>query len=146
MRYTLISTSPTQTQKIAKLLAKELKGNELICLTGDLGGGKTTFVQGLAKGLGIKEKITSPSFVLIKRYQLKDRPFAKGRSFYHIDCYRLKNPREILDLGFEEILSQKNTTILIEWADKIKKILPKERLDIKFEYISKKKRKISFSN
>ena len=141
MHYSIVSSSPAQTKKIAKLLAKELKGNEVICLTGDLGGGKTTFVQGLALGLGIKEKITSPSFVLIRRYKTPAISY-----FYHIDCYRLKNPQEILDLGFEEILSRKNTIVVIEWADRIKKILPKKRLNIKFEYLGKNKRKISFSS
>lgn len=142
MHYSIISTSPAQTQKIAKLLAKELKGDEVICLTGDLGGGKTTFVQGLAKGLGIKEKITSPSFVLIKRYKIGTK--GKIKWFYHIDCYRLSNSQEILDLGFEEILSQKGVVVAIEWADRIKSILPKNKLNVKFEYISKNERKISF--
>lgn len=123
-------------------MAQKLRGKVVISLVGNLGGGKTTFVQGLAKGLGIKEKITSPSFVLIKKYKIPKR----SKILYHIDCYRLKTPKEILDLGFEEILSQKNALIVIEWADKIKRILPKKRLEIKFKYIDKNKREISFSN
>lgn len=142
MLYSIISNSPLQTKKIAKTLAQELQGNEVICLVGDLGGGKTTFVQGLALGLGIKEKITSPSFVLIKKYQIAK----KHRLLFHIDCYRLKRPQDILDLGFEEIISQKNALVVIEWADKIKKILPKKRLEIKFVYAGKNKRKIIFSS
>jgi tRNA threonylcarbamoyladenosine biosynthesis protein TsaE len=142
MHYSIVSSSPNQTRKIAKLLAKELKGEEVICLIGDLGGGKTTFAQGLALGLGIKEKITSPSFVLIKKYKIPK----KSKILYHIDCYRLRTTQDILDLGFEEIISQKNAFVVVEWADKIKKILPKKRLEIKFTYAGKNKRKISFLN
>ena len=145
MHYSVISTSANQTKKIARLLAKDLKSGQTICLTGNLGSGKATFVQGLAQGLGIKEKITSPSFVLIKQYKIKSQK-SKIKSLIHIDCYRLNSSQEILDLGFEEILSQKKAIIIIEWADKIKKTLPLKRLNIKFEYLSKNKRRIIFSN
>ena len=135
----LTSHSPKETQKIASKLAKRLKKREVLCLFGDLGGGKTTFIQGLAKGLGIKKRVTSPSFVLMRKYPVKGHLVT---SLYHIDCYRIKSYKEILDIGFNEILEDKNAVIAIEWADKIKEILPKERLDIKFEFVDETTRKI----
>jgi len=135
----LTSHSPKETQKIASKLAKRLKKGEVLCLFGDLGGGKTTFIQGLAKGLGIKKRVTSPSFVLMRKYPVKDYLLT---NLYHIDCYRIKSAKEILDIGFNEILEDKNAVIAIEWADKVKEILPKERLDIKFEFVDEATRKI----
>jgi len=134
-----LSDSPRKTKKLGEILAQSLKGGILICLFGDLGGGKTTFAQGFAKGLGVKDKITSPSFVLMKKYSLK-----KGLldSFYHFDCYRLKNPGEILALGWEEIIAEPKSVVLVEWAEKIKKYLPKERINIRFEFIDQSRRKI----
>lgn len=136
MMLEIISQSPAQTQKIAKLLAEEIlksswpnKKALIIGLQGDLGSGKTTFVQGLAKGLGIKEKITSPTFVILKKFQIKNY------NFYHIDCYRINSPEEIKDLGLQEIINQSKNIVVIEWAERIKKILPKNTLWIKFEYL-----------
>ena len=86
----IISKSTAQTQEIAQKLAKELTGQEIICFTGELGSGKTTFIQGLAKGLNIKDNITSPTFVIYKKYKAK-----KNLNFYHFDLYRTQNPQEI---------------------------------------------------
>lgn len=119
-----------ETRKVGELLAKELQGSEILCLQGDLGSGKTTFVQGLAKELGIKQWPTSPTFVLIKEYD----------KFYHIDCYRVQ-AKDLLKLGFKKILKSDKIKA-IEWADKIKSILPKKRIDIKFEFIDARTRKI----
>jgi len=139
----IITKSSIQTQELGEFLVKGLKGGGIVCLEGDLGGGKTTFVQGLARGLGISQRITSPTFVLMKRFAISDKRFT---SLYHIDCYRMKNPRELLELGFKEILEDKNALVVIEWADRIRGILPKERITIKFEVIDEKKRKITFEN
>lgn len=135
------TNSPSQTKKIGKILAKDLLKTKLkktvftLALEGDLGGGKTTFLQGFAKGLGIKEKILSPTFVILKKFRIKNRKF---QFFYHIDCYRLKKSKEILDLGFKEIISNPKNIIAIEWADKIKKVLPKNSIRLKFNFLSKK--------
>ena len=137
----LTSHSPKETRKIASNLAKRLKGGEVLCLFGDLGGGKTTFIQGLAKGLGVKKNVTSPSFVLMRKYPISDHLVT---SLYHIDCYRVKSYKEILDIGFNEILEDKNAIVAIEWADKIKEILPEKRLDIRFKFEDDKVRKIDF--
>ncbi len=96
-----------------------------------MGAGKTTFVRGFAKGLGIKEKIISPTFVLIKQHQI---PNSK-KLLYHIDLYRLENSNLIKNLGLEEILNNSNL-IIIEWAEKIEKLLPKDTVKI---HLNKKK-------
>ncbi len=133
----IISESKEETQEIAKNFAKDLKGGEVLCFYGDLGAGKTTFIQGLAKGLGIKQNITSPTFVLMKKYK------TKKLNLYHLDCYRLDSIDEARDLGIEEIWDNKKNIIAIEWADRINDILPKEKTDICFEHIDENKRKIT---
>ncbi|MCK5122550.1 MAG: tRNA (adenosine(37)-N6)-threonylcarbamoyltransferase complex ATPase subunit type 1 TsaE [Candidatus Pacebacteria bacterium] len=143
----IITKSSRETKMFAKkILKKLLKLNSskslVICLYGDLGGGKTTFTQGLAKELGIKETVNSPTFLIMKKY--KSSKNNKKYTLYHFDCYRISNQQEILDLGWEEIINSKNNIIVIEWPEKIEKILPKERLDLKFEFIDKNTRKISF--
>jgi len=144
----LFTKSAFQTRKLGKeiaekILKKELKRKPiLLFLEGELGSGKTAFVQGFAKGLGIREKILSPTFVLIKKYPLKNMPY---KSFYHIDCYRLKKLKDLLDLGFEEIISNSQNIVALEWADKLKITLRKHPIKIKFKFINKNKRKISIS-
>ena len=135
------SDSREQTQKIASDFAKQLKGGEVLCFYGSLGSGKTTFAQSIAKTLGVKENITSPTFVLMKKYKAKNKI-----EFYHMDAYRLSGPGEALDLGLEEIWADKNNIIAIEWADKISNILPEKKIDICFEPLGENKRKITIFN
>jgi len=145
MKLQYLTTNPSQTKKLGEILAKEIlrtkikKTAFIIGLEGDLGGGKTTFLQGFAKGLGIKEKILSPTFVILKRFKVQDGRF---KDFYHIDCYRIKKSKEILDLGFKEIISNPKNIVALEWADRIRKILPKNSIILKFEFIGQNKRKI----
>ncbi len=134
----IITKSAKETQRVGMFLAEEFIKNKpdknkavVVALEGDLGGGKTTFIQGFAKGLGIKDKITSPTFVIMKKYNF----------LYHIDCYRIKD-KDLLELDFNEIISNNCNFIVIEWAERVKKILPKNTLWLKFEYIDKNKRKI----
>ena len=149
-----IASSSVQTKKIARSLAplilkKQAQKHALIiALEGELGSGKTTFLQGFARGLGIKEKILSPTFIIYKKLQI---PNSKSQTnskfyFYHIDCYRIKKPKELLDLNFKELSSNPQNIIVIEWADKIKKIIPRNTLWLKFEFINEKTRKITFRN
>ena len=140
----ILANSACQTKKIGEKMAKEILKKPLektafvIGLLGDLGGGKTTFIQGFAKGLGIKQRITSPTFVIMRRYQTG----RSDRFFYHFDCYRIQKPKEILDLGFQEIISNPQNIVAIEWAERIEKIMPKNTLFLKFDFINAKKRKI----
>lgn len=119
-----------------------MKGGEIIGLIGDLGGGKTTFVKGLAKGLGIKEMVTSPTFVLMKEYPL---PRSFTLSLIHFDLYRLKKPEEIETIGLSDYLGKPEKICVIEWAEKIKdylKKLPTGVIWLKFEFVDKNKRRI----
>jgi len=147
MQKKYITNSSGQTKKLGEKLAKEIskfqskKSAFVIGLEGELGSGKTTFLQGFAKGLGIKEKILSPTFVLMKKFQIP-----KFRNFYHIDCYRIQKPKELLDLGFEEIISNPENIVVIEWADRMRKIIPKNTIWLKFEFVDEKKRKITINN
>ena len=132
-----LSKNLNETRELAKKLArrfvkKSSKRALVFGLQGELGAGKTTFIQSFAKGLGIKNKITSPSFILMKKY----------KNLYHIDCYRIKSYKDILGLDFQEIISNPKNIVIIEWAEKIRKILPKNSIWIKFKIISEKERLI----
>lgn len=118
------SNSQQETKKIAADFAKLTKAN-IFALTGELGAGKTIFVQGFAKELGIKEKIISPTFVLIRQHRI---PKCK-KVLYHIDLYRLDHAEDFKQLGLSEILSNQDSIVLIEWAEKLKE-LPKKSVKI----------------
>lgn len=136
----IITRNSGQTQELGKTLVNDLSGGEVISLIGDLGGGKTTFTQGLAAGLKIADKIVSPTFVILKKYQT-EHPEIKH--LYHLDLYRINDPQELLDLGFEEIIADLQNLTVVEWADKIPKLIPKKQnLQIKFKWLGKETRKI----
>ena len=109
-----------------KAMAANVQG--VIELVGDVGAGKTTFVRGLAEGLGIKESVTSPSFTISKSYACPD-----GRTLMHYDFYRLNEPGLMLD-ELEESLKNENNIIVIEWSDSIKELLPKKHIIINIKY------------
>ena len=104
---------------------------------GDLGSGKTTFVQGVAAGLGIPDFVTSPSFVIINEY--KTRP---GMSFFHVDLYRTDSILQIEDLGITDLFYQ-DAIVMIEWAEKAVEVLPKNCKKVRFEFISENERRIT---
>ncbi len=138
LRMIYSSESFKQTKNFAIEMAREIfntrfKKNQavILALKGNLGSGKTTFTQGFLRGLGIKKKITSPTFVIAKRYTLHATRY---KSVYHIDCYRIKKSQELLILGIKEIFDNSKNIVLIEWPERISKILPKERINLKFEY------------
>ncbi len=143
----IITKSHFQTKKLGEILAKEITRFKspravVLGLVGDLGGGKTTFLQGFAKGLGIKEKILSPSFILMRKFNIKHRT-SNFKHFYHFDCYRISKGKEILSLGFKRIIKNPKNIVAIEWADKAKKILPKNSIKINFKLVNKNTRKIT---
>lgn len=137
------SHSPEETKKLAKLLAaaalkyRSKKKAFTIGLQGELGSGKTTFIQGFASGLHIRNKITSPTFLLIRCYHLPNYLMTHYKNFYHIDVYRIKKTKELLTLGLEEIFKNPKSIVLIEWAEKIKKLLPKQMIWITFRHSRK---------
>lgn len=140
----IITKSAAQTQKLGQEIGRDLKPPAVVALYGELGSGKTTFIQGVARGLGIKKRIISPTFVFIRQYEISSRGsqlWGHG-NFYHIDLYRIEKLGDAKGLGLEEIFADPDGIVAIEWAEKIKEILPKKRMDILFEYISENERKV----
>ena len=116
------SNSPKQTEDIAAEFAKDLKGGDVICINGDLGVGKTAFVQGLAKALGVSEYVQSPTFTIVNTYN--------GRlTLNHFDVYRISDSEEMYEIGFEEYVYGDSVSV-IEWPEIISDILPDKRYDI----------------
>lgn len=123
---------------LASKLAKIIKKGELIALIGDLGTGKTHFTKSIAKSLGIKENITSPTFTYVKEYN-----YENGKLF-HFDVYRLSSADELYEIGYEDYLNQ-NALLIIEWADIIKEELPKEYLQVNIKYAGESSREIAIA-
>lgn len=135
----IITKTATETKQFAASLAEQYKSQGgVIALIGDLGSGKTTFTQGFAEALGIKDKINSPTFTLIRQHQLP----GSERTLYHLDLYRLEevNPDE---LGLSDLFNEQNNIILIEWAEKLADKLPKNALIIKFKHLAENTREIT---
>lgn len=132
------SESIEQTEKLGILVGKLLSRGDFLALTGDLGAGKTAFTKGVAKGLGIDVEITSPTFTIINEYHGNDISLA------HIDVYRLKNPEELENIGFYDYLQ--DFVVVMEWADKVKEILPEDILWADFKVSGENRRQIKFSS
>lgn len=136
----IVTKSAQETFEIGKKLAVSLKSGGIVALYGELGSGKTTFVQGLLKGLGVKKRVISPTFVFVREHR------HKLTRIYHVDLYRINFPVDAKGLGLEEILADSRNIVLIEWAEKIKSILPKKRIDVFFKYIEENTREIYFNS
>jgi tRNA threonylcarbamoyladenosine biosynthesis protein TsaE len=118
----LATASPEETRAVGEAVAALLRPGDVISLTGDLGAGKTTFVQGAARALGVQDPVLSPTFTLVREY--------RGRSpIYHLDVYRLERLQDVLDLGFEELVDRR-AIVFIEWGDAIDALLPPEHLQV----------------
>ena len=145
----IFTKSDKETKKIGEILAREiLRANKLktatvLSLEGELGSGKTTFTQGFAKGLGVRENPRSPTFVIMQLYAIRRKPYA---NFIHVDAYRLKS-KDFNVLNWSDFIKNKNNIILVEWGNKIKNILPKNSLRIIFKHGKNySERKIIFKN
>ena len=128
----------------AARLAGELEPGEeatIIALIGDLGAGKTTFAQAFAHALGVREHITSPTFVIEKRYPLSGQKF---RTLVHIDAYRLDTPEELMKLGWNGTTSDPENIVLVEWADKIRPILPDHAYEISLTFRDEDTRQLTY--
>jgi tRNA threonylcarbamoyladenosine biosynthesis protein TsaE len=130
-----------ETIELAESLAIKLHGGEVIALHGDLGGGKTTFTKGLAEVLKVEETITSPTFVMLKKYPAK---LSDGSNveLIHIDAYRTETLEDIKSVGIEDYLDRDDVVLVIEWAEKIRPILPEKIIDINFKFIDENTREI----
>ncbi|MBI4128170.1 MAG: tRNA (adenosine(37)-N6)-threonylcarbamoyltransferase complex ATPase subunit type 1 TsaE [Parcubacteria group bacterium] len=129
MNYTYRTFKDEETKALARGLAATLRPGSVIALTGELGSGKTTFVQGFAQGLGVQSTVNSPTFVLIKRYPI---PGKSSSFFFHLDCYRVRNPQAMVDIGALEIIHDPRAFVAIEWAEKIKAQLPSHTIWVQF--------------
>ncbi|MEW6685116.1 MAG: tRNA (adenosine(37)-N6)-threonylcarbamoyltransferase complex ATPase subunit type 1 TsaE [Candidatus Edwardsbacteria bacterium] len=135
MPFKIITSSPEQTVELGKRLGGTLKPGDFVALIGELGSGKTTFIQGLGKGLGVSSVMTSPTFIIISEYK-GDLPV------YHFDLYRLKDLEELFNLGYEEYFYGDGVAI-IEWAEKVESLLPEKRLEVRLKYLSDREREIT---
>jgi tRNA threonylcarbamoyladenosine biosynthesis protein TsaE len=131
------SFSSEETKKLGEILAKEIlksrpgRTAKIVALRGELGSGKTTFVQGFLRGLGVKRGGASPTFIIMRRHALRGGGF---KSVYHVDAYRLRKPKELKVLDFGEISRNPQNIVIIEWAENVRKILPKNTFWLRFEH------------
>jgi len=132
MKKVFLSSSEKETKKIAGDIAVEMEGHTggkavIISLSGDLGAGKTAFTKGFLSAMGVKSRVTSPTFVVYKRYPVKKGHF---KDIYHFDCYRIRDPKELSIIGFKDISADPRNIILIEWPENAGRISPDIRISI----------------
>lgn len=139
----VLSKSTLQTEKLAGRVAKKLKSGDILALYGELGSGKTTFTNFLVGELGIKSRVQSPTFVIIRRYKNGGSSISVVN---HVDLYRVQGSSEIKDLGLEEVLLEPNSVTVIEWPELVEDLLPEDTVRIYFEYIDEYKRRINVQN
>ncbi len=138
MDKTVVTKSVEETQKLGEELAHNLHNN-FLALYGELGSGKTSFVQGLAKGLRIRERIISPTFILIRKHEI-----SSNRTFYHVDLYRVENDESINE-QLRELINDDSNVVAVEWAEKLKN-LPNKRIDIWFKHLNGNERELKFNS
>jgi tRNA threonylcarbamoyladenosine biosynthesis protein TsaE len=142
----ILSKSPKDTAKIAKDFLEKLKVNKkgatVVGLYGDLGTGKTAFTKNVGKYLGVKAKINSPTFIIMKKYPIK-----KGlhKNLVHLDVYRLKNEKELEILGWQKVIADKDNLVFIEWPEIVKKVMPKHS-KIKISHYQNDQRKFTIQH
>jgi tRNA threonylcarbamoyladenosine biosynthesis protein TsaE len=139
-----ISHSPEQTWRVGRRLGQRLHASDLVLLSGTFGAGKTLLTQGLASGLAVEERVTSPSFALVNEYDGRD---AGGRPvrLYHVDLYRLDDPAKVETIGLEEYLGAPEGISVVEWPEHLGDVEGLDRLLIEFEPVSETKRRLRFT-
>jgi tRNA threonylcarbamoyladenosine biosynthesis protein TsaE len=135
--FEFFSRSPEQTRRVGMRLGALLRPGDLICMQGDLGAGKTTLVQGIAQGWGSLDAVSSPTFILVNEYRRPD-----GGKLFHMDAYRLESAPEAEELDLDSMLA--DGALLVEWPERIEKILPSERLWLNLTYMAEEHRQIIF--
>ena len=133
-----LSRSPEQTRRLGIRLGSLLQSGDILCLSGDLGSGKTTLVQGIAQGWGSTDQVSSPTFVLVNVYRRPD-----GKQLHHLDAYRMQNWMEAEDLDMDFMIEK--GALLIEWPERIAEVLPEERLNVDLRYVDDMQRGMLFS-
>ena len=146
----MLSSMQTQTHNLEKFQAAAAKFSAeltplsnratVVGLYGELGSGKTTFVQAVAKAFGVSERVTSPTFLILKSYKLTTNSY---KLLVHVDVYRLRSSTELARLRFDELLSDPHNLILVEWADKVADLLPKDHFKLHFGFVDENTRKIT---
>jgi tRNA threonylcarbamoyladenosine biosynthesis protein TsaE len=132
---TFVSASPEETAAAGERLGRSLQAGDVVALTGELGSGKTCFIQGMARGLGVGARATSPTFVLINEYQ--------GRlPVHHVDAYRTQTFTEVMELGLPELFDEDGVT-LVEWADKVAPLLPPRTIHVHIAGVGDEPREIT---
>ena len=139
METTFISTSYEETREIAKKFTDKLEKGTTICLYGELAAGKTTFTQGIGQSIGI-DRLVSPTFLIMRQYPVTNHPIIK--TLFHLDLYRLNSIEDIKAFDVEEIWSDPESLLIIEWPEKFKEYLPKTRYDIFFKANGENEREI----
>jgi tRNA threonylcarbamoyladenosine biosynthesis protein TsaE len=134
----VVTTDVEETRSVGACLAPLLEPGDLVALSGDLGTGKTAFVQGLARGLGVSSPVTSPTFTLINQYS-----YPSGL-LQHVDCYRLGDAvLEMWDAGLQDMVDD-GDIVVIEWAERLELLLPHERIAVRFQYLDERRRRLEF--
>lgn len=133
-----VTTSAEETKDLGAKFGSDFlntriqNGAHLICLWGDLGSGKTTFIQGIARGVGVSRRIVSPTFVIMRRYEILKTP----RNLYHFDLYRLHTKDDVESIGFFDALEESDALLCVEWPERLGKRLPNNRIDIYFSTLN----------
>ncbi|NPV40615.1 MAG: tRNA (adenosine(37)-N6)-threonylcarbamoyltransferase complex ATPase subunit type 1 TsaE [Anaerolineae bacterium] len=135
--FEFISRSPEQTRRIGIRLGSSLQAGDVICLSGELGAGKTTLVQGIAQGWGSLDAVTSPTFVLVNNYRKTG-----GFEMNHFDAYRVQNALEAEDLDLTGMIA--DGPFLVEWAERVKSVLPEDHLWVNMKYLDEEQRSLLF--
>lgn len=136
---TIISRNTIETKKIGRDLAAKFSGGEVVCLYGELGAGKTVFVQGMVEYFLPGKRVLSPTFIIVRQYTVNHKSIKK---FLHTDLYRLADLNEIKELEFFESANISDTVVAIEWAEKLQKLLPQKRIDIHINNLDGYRREI----
>ncbi len=132
----VVVTSFAQMERFASTLAKKMRGGEVLALSGTLGAGKTTFTQFFGKALGVKSRITSPTFTLMQVHRIQNaKREMRITDFVHIDAYRLRGAKSLVAIGALDYIGEPHAITVIEWAERVKKVLPEKTMWIRLEMV-----------
>jgi tRNA threonylcarbamoyladenosine biosynthesis protein TsaE len=138
-RVDFLSHSPEQTRSLGQRLGASLQAGDIVCLQGDLGAGKTTFVQGVAQGWGSRDAVSSPTFIIVNVYRNSDE-----KQLFHLDAYRLDSVLEAEELDLQSMQAQ--GPLLIEWPERMERLIPRDRLWINLEHVDQEERQMKMTS